>query len=418
VASYAEDLDEHGSWSQDDEVGYVWRPVVAADWTPYSDGRWVWTAYGWTWCPYESWGWAPFHYGRWGYRAAFGWYWIPGAVWGPAWVSWSYGGGYAGWCPLGYRDAPVVVNVNITNVTIVNGSPWIYARTANIRDAHIGRHRVGLSTAVARTLTVTPRPTVQPSRDFRTTHVVPVREPRVHALGDPGRPRPVIGPPDRRLDRRSPPPREWDEQRRERGRDLPGGGRAVTPERPTRSLDDRPPFARRRPSLELDRGQPRFSERPDREHTSRRSESGPGSGPPNGPRPRFSEQRDFERRAPNREIAPRREPTPSIGRGESARSDRRFEPHQDGARRERPPFMGREPRGRAFEPRSERPHSEAPRREEPRFRNERSPVGSAVSAGAARARAASSPTFARASSAGREGAVAGLDAESCARRVR
>ncbi|HYY51464.1 MAG TPA: DUF6600 domain-containing protein, partial [Myxococcales bacterium] len=27
--------------------------------------------------------------------------WIPGTVWAPAWVSWRYGAGYVGWCPLG-----------------------------------------------------------------------------------------------------------------------------------------------------------------------------------------------------------------------------------------------------------------------------------------------------------------------------
>ena len=66
-------------------------------------------AYGWTWVPNEPWGWAPFHYGRWDHSPALGWYWIPGSTWGPAWVSWAVGGDYVGWCPLGYRDRPVVL---------------------------------------------------------------------------------------------------------------------------------------------------------------------------------------------------------------------------------------------------------------------------------------------------------------------
>ena len=45
----------------------MWRPYVAANWQPYSNGRWVWSIFGWTWVPYESWGWAVSHYGRWGY---------------------------------------------------------------------------------------------------------------------------------------------------------------------------------------------------------------------------------------------------------------------------------------------------------------------------------------------------------------
>ena len=42
-----------------------------------------------------------------GAMATHGWYWIPGRTWGPAWVSWAVGGGYVGWCPLGWRDRPV-----------------------------------------------------------------------------------------------------------------------------------------------------------------------------------------------------------------------------------------------------------------------------------------------------------------------
>ncbi|HKC11130.1 MAG TPA: FecR family protein, partial [Vicinamibacteria bacterium] len=106
---YAGDFEAHGSWYYETEVGYVWRPYVGAGWRPYSFGRWAWTAYGWTWVPNETWGWAPSHYGRWGHSLALGWYWIPGNVWGPAWVSWGQGGDYVGWCPLGYRDRPVIV---------------------------------------------------------------------------------------------------------------------------------------------------------------------------------------------------------------------------------------------------------------------------------------------------------------------
>ena len=69
VVPYAGELDRHGAWYYETEVGNVWRPYVAAGWQPYSSGRWVWSVYGWTWVPYESWGWAVSHFGRWGHRA-------------------------------------------------------------------------------------------------------------------------------------------------------------------------------------------------------------------------------------------------------------------------------------------------------------------------------------------------------------
>jgi hypothetical protein len=108
LGEYAGELEGHGDWRYETTVSsYVWVPQVEVGWRPYSSGRWAWTPYGWTWVPYEPWGWAPAHYGRWGFSGSFGWYWMPGRVWGPAWVSWAVGGGYVGWCPLGYRNHPV-----------------------------------------------------------------------------------------------------------------------------------------------------------------------------------------------------------------------------------------------------------------------------------------------------------------------
>src|SRR5437667_4135391 len=72
VAPYAGELEASGAWYYESEVGHVWRPYVPAGWSPYTDGRWVWTAYGWTWVPYEGWGWATCHYGRWGHAPALG----------------------------------------------------------------------------------------------------------------------------------------------------------------------------------------------------------------------------------------------------------------------------------------------------------------------------------------------------------
>src|SRR6266446_6734435 len=113
----AEDLDNHGTWSEVPDYGQVWRPNVADDWAPYRDGRWVYEPYwGWTWVSYDDWGWAPYHYGRWMmYDSA--WVWWPGPVygypyyrpiWAPAYVSFfGVGGGFGygfggGWGSIGW----------------------------------------------------------------------------------------------------------------------------------------------------------------------------------------------------------------------------------------------------------------------------------------------------------------------------
>ena len=142
VAPYADELDRHGAWYYESEVGHVWRPYVAAGWQPYSNGRWTWTVFGWTWVPSESWGWALSHYGRWGFAPVLGWYWIPGATWSPAWVSWAAGGDYVGWCPLGYRDRPVLVYDRFgrgnrgravpRGGTSVAETPWTYVRRGDV----------------------------------------------------------------------------------------------------------------------------------------------------------------------------------------------------------------------------------------------------------------------------------------------
>ena len=123
----AEDLDNHGTWSEVPDYGPVWRPnETDPDWAPYRNGHWVYEPYwGWTWVSYDDWGWAPYHYGRWMYVDG-GWGWWPGPVyaepfyqpiWAPAYVSffgfgggfgfgfgWGGGWGSVGWLPLGPCD--------------------------------------------------------------------------------------------------------------------------------------------------------------------------------------------------------------------------------------------------------------------------------------------------------------------------
>jgi hypothetical protein len=111
-----------GSWIEVGNYGYCWQPDVAANdpsWRPYSDGYWAYTDLGWTWVSYEDYGWATYHYGRWVRLADYGWIWRPGYEWGPAWVSWRFGGGYAGWAPLPpetefvYESRPLTGHIDV-----------------------------------------------------------------------------------------------------------------------------------------------------------------------------------------------------------------------------------------------------------------------------------------------------------------
>lgn len=105
MVSYQDFYDQlapYGQWVYDAQYGNVFVPFVRPDFRPYfSDGHWVMTEYGNTWASDEPWGWACYHYGRWTFNPYYGWVWVPGYEWAPAWVSWRYGGGYAGWAPLG-----------------------------------------------------------------------------------------------------------------------------------------------------------------------------------------------------------------------------------------------------------------------------------------------------------------------------
>ncbi|MCE1166166.1 MAG: hypothetical protein LWX07_12275 [Bacteroidetes bacterium] len=81
-------------------IVHVWRPWgYYSGWTPYSNGRWIYTDCNWYWHSYYSWGWGPYHYGRWVYSYLYGWVWIPGRNWAPSWVDWCYTDSYVGWYP-------------------------------------------------------------------------------------------------------------------------------------------------------------------------------------------------------------------------------------------------------------------------------------------------------------------------------
>jgi hypothetical protein len=95
---FSSTLSGYGDWVQVDGLGRVWRPWVAADWQPFSYGRWIWTSFGWTWVAYEPWGWVPHHYGNWAY-SAIGWVWTPGYAYHPGNVVWVSAGVHVGWYP-------------------------------------------------------------------------------------------------------------------------------------------------------------------------------------------------------------------------------------------------------------------------------------------------------------------------------
>lgn len=121
---FYDNLSPYGQWVDYTNYGFVWIPMVDADFFPYaSNGHWVFTNYGWTWVSHYTWGWAPFHYGRWTYDDYYGWFWIPDNLWGPAWVTWRTSPGYYGWAPLGPN-----ISINVVIIGGYNPPPhhWVF----------------------------------------------------------------------------------------------------------------------------------------------------------------------------------------------------------------------------------------------------------------------------------------------------
>jgi len=118
--TFYDNLSPYGQWIYDPEYGNVWVPNEGGDFRPYgSRGHWVMTEYGNTWVSEDPWGWAVYHYGRWTFNPYYGWVWLPGYEWAPAWVSWRFGGGYAGWAPLG-------PGINVGTSFYAPDSWWIF----------------------------------------------------------------------------------------------------------------------------------------------------------------------------------------------------------------------------------------------------------------------------------------------------
>lgn len=169
--SGVDDLDEHGTWRVVPEYGSVWVPGgVAADWAPYTTGRWIWDPrFGWSWVDTAPWGWAPYHYGRWVHLDRV-WAWAPGPVivrpvYAPALVAFfgapgvrvTIGAPFVSWVALGWGEpcipwwgrpgfvgrpwwggwgGPRVVNdVVISRTTVVNVRNITVYRNVRVQDA-------------------------------------------------------------------------------------------------------------------------------------------------------------------------------------------------------------------------------------------------------------------------------------------
>lgn len=171
TVSGVDDLDQHGNWRVVPEYGSVWVPEgVAADWAPYTTGRWVWDPrFGWSWVDTAPWGWAPYHYGRWVHVDRV-WAWAPGPVvvrpvyapalvaffgapgvrivigapfvswvalgWGEPCVPWWGRPGFVGRAWWGGWGGPRVVNnVVVNRTTVVNVTNINVYRNVNVQNA-------------------------------------------------------------------------------------------------------------------------------------------------------------------------------------------------------------------------------------------------------------------------------------------
>ena len=113
IVHHVYDLEGYGNWTYYDTYdSWGWRPTVAVGWSPYRQGRWVYSWSGWVWVPFSHWGYVTAHYGRWDYVGSYGWCWFPGRRWGPAWVQWYVSPHHVGWAPLNYYNNPVV-SINV-----------------------------------------------------------------------------------------------------------------------------------------------------------------------------------------------------------------------------------------------------------------------------------------------------------------
>jgi hypothetical protein len=302
-----DDLDQHGSWRVVPEYGAVWVPQgVAADWAPYTTGRWIWDPrFGWSWVDTAPWGWAPYHYGRWVHVDQV-WAWAPGPlvvrpVYAPALVAFfgapgvrvAIGAPFVSWVALGWGEpcvpwwggvgfvgrpwwggwgGPRVVNnavvsrttvVNVTNITVYRNAGVRNAVVA-VRPDRFGRGPVGPARL----------------RDVDAQRLEPVRG-RVDLRPDRRSFTPADGrgirPPDRVLERRVVATRAPVTRALPREPEGRGPAPEIVPAPRPGESSARPPFGQSRLERPRPPEPPRFERRPDapRAESPRRGPEGP-----------------------------------------------------------------------------------------------------------------------------------------------
>ena len=137
-------LSPYGTWL---EIGFgtpVWRPInMRRNWSPYSQGQWIYTDYGWYWDSYEDFGDIVYHYGRWYFDDYYGWIWIPDYEWAPAWVDWRYDDDYIGWAPLSpYALFTRNVGIHYTYDYYVPYNHWNYVQYNHFCDNNVYNYYV------------------------------------------------------------------------------------------------------------------------------------------------------------------------------------------------------------------------------------------------------------------------------------
>jgi len=153
LQTFYDELSPYGTWIQDPQYGYVWRPDVdQSEFRPYyTNGRWAMTEYGNTWVSNYDWGWAPFHYGRWVINSYRQWIWLPDTNWGPAWVDWRSGDGYYGWAPM----APSIsINLSFGRRYVVPSFCWNFIPQRNIYINSFPRYDYGRNNVYIRNTTI------------------------------------------------------------------------------------------------------------------------------------------------------------------------------------------------------------------------------------------------------------------------
>jgi hypothetical protein len=137
-------LSPYGTWIEINNGVVVWRPtVIRLDWSPYQEGRWIWTNDGWYWHSYEPFGYITYHYGRWYFDDYYGWLWYPDYDWAPAWVEWRYDNDYIGWAPLSpYASISVSVGIFFTYTYYAPYYHWHFVRFKHFCNPYVYNYYV------------------------------------------------------------------------------------------------------------------------------------------------------------------------------------------------------------------------------------------------------------------------------------